>query len=643
MSARRTRRVSLALATAAALGASLLTLAAPAQATSSIGGQISSAEILSRAQSWVDKHVPYNQQGYATDPQGTNYREDCSGYVSMAWHLDKSLVVTDGGPAFTNADGSPNSAYDTAVGSFSNLQPGDAMAYPHQHVFLFAGWTNKAAGDFVYYADSNTNDPTHGPSKANIHDSSIEGWPTSGYVALRYKNVSNAPTIPAGFNVAIDAGGTAASGQTVSGTVNLTALASASGYINTGRYVITGPGGYNTGQLTPSAGGASNYPYAWNTAGLAAGTYQISFVANETDGQDHTYGPVNVTIAAPMPRSSSSGLSARSNGGYVTAWRGGDGYLWVGTGSGTNMAQPDRPWLLGVAQGSKPSIATMADGSWATAWAGNDGRLWIATGNGTNMAQPAEPWLLGVYPGTSPAITALSTGGWEIAWKGADGNLWVATGNGTNMAQPAAPWLLGVADTTSPSLAALPGGGYEVAWKGNDGYLWLATGNGTNMAQPARPWLLGVGAAGSSSSPSIATMADGSYEVAWKGGDGNLWVATGNGTNMAQPAAPWLLGVADTTSPSLAALPNGGYEVAWKGNDGYLWLATGNGTNMAQPDKPWLLGVGAAGTSYSPSLASLPGGGYEVAWKGGDGYLWLATGSGTNMAQPAEPWLLGVA
>jgi hypothetical protein len=349
--------------------------------------------------------------------------------------------------------------------------------------------------------------------------------------------------IPAGFNVAIDANGAAASGQTVSGTVNLTGLASSSGYINNGSYVITGPNGYNTGQVNPSAGGASNYPYAWSTAGLAGGTYQISFVANEIDGQNHTYGPVSVTVPA-TPRSSSSGLTALPNGGYTTDWRSSDGYLWLGTGSGTSMAKPAEPWLLGVAQGTKPSIATLTDGTWVTAWVGNDGKLWLGTGSGLTMAQPAEPWLLGVAPGTSPSIVALPTGGWEVAWKGTDGYLWVGTGSGLTMAQPAEPWQLGVADTTSPSLAALPNGGYEVAWKGNDGYLWLGTGSGTSMAKPAEPWLLGVGSNGSSSSPSLVTMSDGSFEVAWKGNDGYLWVGTGSGLTMAQPAEPWLLGVA---------------------------------------------------------------------------------------------------
>ncbi|MFC1421088.1 hypothetical protein [Streptacidiphilus cavernicola] len=540
----RNRRLLATLA-ATALTAPLLavTLAASPASASTVNGPISANEILSRAQSWVDEAVPYNQGASHTDANGT-YREDCSGFVSMAWHLDQSLIVTTGGPYFTTADGKGNPAYDTPVGpvgDLTGLQPGDAVAYPGEHIFLFAGWTNKAAGDFTYYAETNTSIPSHGPTAGNIHNATIEGLPTSGYVGLRSKNITSA--IPAGFNVAIDADGAAASGKTVSGTVNLTGLASASGYINTGRYVITGPGNYNSGQLTPSAGGASNYPYAWNTAGLAGGTYQISFVASEIDGQDHTYGPVSVTVPA-MPRSSSSNLAGTPDGGYATDWRGGDGRLWVGTGSGTTMAQPAEPWLLGVAEGTKPSIATLADGSWVTAWVGGDGKLWVGTGNGTTMAQPAEPWLLGVAPGTSPSIVALANGGWEVAWKGGDGKLWLGTGNGTTMAQPAEPWLLGVADTTSPSLAALPNGGYEVAWKGGDGKLWLGTGNGTTMAQPAEPWLLGVDTAGSSSSPSLATLPNGGYEVAWKGGDGRLWLGTGNGTTMAQPAEPWLLGVA---------------------------------------------------------------------------------------------------
>lgn len=43
-------------------------------------GKISRDEIVSRAQDWVNRRIPYSQEAY-TD----GYRQDCSGMVSMAW------------------------------------------------------------------------------------------------------------------------------------------------------------------------------------------------------------------------------------------------------------------------------------------------------------------------------------------------------------------------------------------------------------------------------------------------------------------------------------------------------------------------------------------------------------------------------
>ncbi|MEU7067441.1 VCBS repeat-containing protein [Streptomyces sp. NPDC046161] len=166
---------SLASLTVLAAAGAAVTLAAPAQAASSTGGTITRGEVIARAQSWVDQGVPYNQGAYHSDSNGS-YREDCSGYVSMAWHLGSSLTT------WTLPDVS------TKI-SFSQLKPGDAMDYTDAHTFLFAGWTNQSTGAFTYYAESNSNNPTHGPTSANINSSSLEGWPTSYYDALRYDNI----------------------------------------------------------------------------------------------------------------------------------------------------------------------------------------------------------------------------------------------------------------------------------------------------------------------------------------------------------------------------------------------------------------------------------------------------------------------
>ncbi|MFJ2193914.1 VCBS repeat-containing protein, partial [Kitasatospora sp. NPDC087861] len=173
---------SLATLVAAGIGATMFTATAtatataPAQAASTAGGTITRSEVLARAQSWVDEGVPYNKGGCKTDANGT-YREDCSGYVSMAWHLTSSLT-TQSLPSVS-----------TSFSDFSQLKPGDALDYTAEHTFLFANWTNKANGDFTYYAESNAHNPTRGPTSANINSSSLEGWPTSFYTGLRYKNI----------------------------------------------------------------------------------------------------------------------------------------------------------------------------------------------------------------------------------------------------------------------------------------------------------------------------------------------------------------------------------------------------------------------------------------------------------------------
>ncbi|MDH6111681.1 hypothetical protein P3T36_001996 [Kitasatospora sp. MAP12-15] len=176
----RTTVRSLAAFVAVGLGATLFAAAPAAQAASSTGGQITRSEVLARAQSWVDEGVPYNQGGWKSDNNGT-YREDCSGFVSMAWHLSSSLVT------------STLPSVSSQI-SFNQLKSGDILDYTAEHTFLFANWTNQSNGDFTYYAESNTNDPTHGPTSANINNSSMEGWPTSYYGAYRYNNIVDDPT-----------------------------------------------------------------------------------------------------------------------------------------------------------------------------------------------------------------------------------------------------------------------------------------------------------------------------------------------------------------------------------------------------------------------------------------------------------------
>lgn len=88
--------------------------------------------MIARGQDWVDKHVPYNQQG-----THDGYRTDCSGFVSMCWELSKPGLTT--------------STLHTVANNITKneLQPGDALLCPGHHVVLFVGWSSSDKTHYI--------------------------------------------------------------------------------------------------------------------------------------------------------------------------------------------------------------------------------------------------------------------------------------------------------------------------------------------------------------------------------------------------------------------------------------------------------------------------------------------------------------
>jgi hypothetical protein len=89
-------------------------------------------EAIERGFEWLDDHVPYSQ---SRSHEG--YRTDCSGFVSMCWKT---------GTSYTTASFIAGAA-SSSLGSYSNLQPADALVYRsggHGHIVLFLGWNDDA-------------------------------------------------------------------------------------------------------------------------------------------------------------------------------------------------------------------------------------------------------------------------------------------------------------------------------------------------------------------------------------------------------------------------------------------------------------------------------------------------------------------
>jgi hypothetical protein len=149
---------------------------APAPPASTIGGSITRSEVLARAKDWYVRDVAYSQDAYALDVNRTaSYRTDCSGFVSMAWHLTTSKTTSNLSDVATTI-------------SKSALRPGDALNDAGEHAVVFIGWKDQDAGTFYYYSESNPDvDMQYG--SANVNSGSIAGHPASDYVALRYDKI----------------------------------------------------------------------------------------------------------------------------------------------------------------------------------------------------------------------------------------------------------------------------------------------------------------------------------------------------------------------------------------------------------------------------------------------------------------------
>ncbi|GEB24484.1 cell wall-associated hydrolase [Brevibacterium aurantiacum] len=93
-------------------------------------------EIIDRAQTWVDQQVPYDMTGYHPDPQGNEYRTDCSGFVSMAWGLDASentVTLPDFAETIDKEDLKPGDVL---------MKGGPGTEGANGHVAIFNGWAN---------------------------------------------------------------------------------------------------------------------------------------------------------------------------------------------------------------------------------------------------------------------------------------------------------------------------------------------------------------------------------------------------------------------------------------------------------------------------------------------------------------------
>jgi hypothetical protein len=141
-------------------------------------GTISRAQIMARAALWVQEQVPYSQTEWYTNQNGT-YRQDCSGYVSMAWDLDQNTDFWTG-----------NLNLVSHTIPAAQLLPGDILL-SDEHTILFAGWANAEHSSFDYYEEAHP-----GTVARYVVDAPLAAFLDNGFAPFRYNGVVDSAELP---------------------------------------------------------------------------------------------------------------------------------------------------------------------------------------------------------------------------------------------------------------------------------------------------------------------------------------------------------------------------------------------------------------------------------------------------------------
>ncbi|WP_405817059.1 peptidoglycan-binding protein [Streptomyces sp. NBC_01390] len=152
------------------------------------------SEIINRARTWVAARVPYSMSTY----WGDGYRQDCSGFVSMAWNL--------AGNEWTGS----LDRYGVRIPK-EDLQPGDILLFHNpsdpekgSHVVIFGGWTDYTHTYYTAYEETRP--------YARRQATPFAYWSHSDrYQAYRYKGLA---ANPGGTSDPDDPGGTEDPGGT---------------------------------------------------------------------------------------------------------------------------------------------------------------------------------------------------------------------------------------------------------------------------------------------------------------------------------------------------------------------------------------------------------------------------------------------
>ncbi|MFF1817936.1 hypothetical protein ACFVWG_11620 [Kribbella sp. NPDC058245] len=237
------------LATAVLLLGAALVAPSTAQAIdlqieSVANGPVSRQEMLLRTASWIRDKVPYSQDNNSPHVnEFGSYRRDCSGYLSMAWHLSSSLSTAT----------LPTVMHQI---TYDDLQPGDAL-------WRRSGGVNHAAM-FVRWFDTARTRPIVREEYETGRIAEERTWTNSyllTFTPYRYNRVVGATTSPV-----------SSIGQDVTGRL-MRFEATADGAVQLSEQTAPASTSWQTGTIDPPGGVVPGVPIATSADSIGRAYY----------------------------------------------------------------------------------------------------------------------------------------------------------------------------------------------------------------------------------------------------------------------------------------------------------------------------------------------------------------------------------
>ncbi|MFE2548250.1 FG-GAP-like repeat-containing protein [Streptomyces sp. NPDC059355] len=389
------------------------TFSAAATADSSAGGSISRSEVLSRARTWIDAGVGYSMTSYRTDENG-RYRTDCSGFVSMAWHLPSSSA---------NNYGETTGSLMNVTSSIAkeSLKPGDILLNPDSgvngHVVIFNGWANADHTKYRAYEESGS----VGAVDRTVDYPYFAGHGT--FSPRRYDNIT-------------DDQSASSADMTGDGKADLVVLGT------------DGTVGLRPGNGGSGFGGGAVVSSGWQNYLGGPGQGVLYFADANGDGKkDMFVASPDGTIGLRLGNGTSFGASTNVSAGWQNyLGQPGQGRLYFADANGDNKADllvlsPDGTIGLRLGNGTSFGASTTISAGWQNYLAdAGKGRLYFADINGdgkTDLLIHGTDGAIGTHlgSGTSFGANLNLTAGWQnYLGQTGQGRLYFADANGDNKA-----------------------------------------------------------------------------------------------------------------------------------------------------------------------------------------------------------------